>query len=200
MAGARLAIIPNGSPANQPALLVEPQHAVAVARFLRDDAALRFDYASNVSGADWLEKVLMEKVSVKRIVGGVEKEFAEIHERIQPGYLEVVYHLYSMELKHGPLVIRQRTKNRSDQLQVASLTPVWRSCEFQEREVYDLFGIFFTGHPDLRRLLMWDEFKDHPLRKDYQPPEDYEYESAPPAAGAEQDKHPNPGRAKEVQP
>ena len=57
-----------------------------------------------------------------------------------------------------------------------SLTPIWRAAEFQEREIFDLFGIVFTGHPDLRRLLMWDEFKDHPMRRDYVEPDDFEYE------------------------
>jgi NADH-quinone oxidoreductase subunit C len=52
-----------------------------------------------------------------------------------------------------------------------SLTPVWRSCEFQEREIFDLFGILFEGHPDLRRILMWDNFADYPMRKDYVPAE-----------------------------
>jgi NADH-quinone oxidoreductase subunit C len=60
-----------------------------------------------------------------------------------------------------------------------SLTPVWRSAEFQEREVFDLYGIVFKGHPDLRRILMWDEFKDHPMRRDYVEPDDYEYEPTP---------------------
>jgi NADH-quinone oxidoreductase subunit C len=72
-----------------------------------------------------------------------------------------------------------RTEGRdvgSEGTRLPSLTPVWRSCEFQEREVYDLFGIHFDGHPDLRRLLMWDEFTDHPMRRDYLDPDDYEYE------------------------
>jgi NADH-quinone oxidoreductase subunit C len=56
---------------------------------------------------------------------------------------------------------------------------VWRACEFQEREVYDLFGVVFTSHPDLRRILMWDEFKDHPMRRDYVEPDDYEWEPTP---------------------
>ena len=60
-----------------------------------------------------------------------------------------------------------------------SLTPVWRGAEFQEREAYDLFGIMFVGHPDLRRILMWDEFKDFPMRKDYAEPDDYEHEPTP---------------------
>ena len=69
-----------------------------------------------------------------------------------------------------------RTINRTDQVELPSLTPIWRSAEFQEREVFDLFGIVFTGHPDLRRLLMWHEFKDHPMRRDYVEPDDFEYE------------------------
>jgi NADH-quinone oxidoreductase subunit C len=60
-----------------------------------------------------------------------------------------------------------------------SLTPLWRAAEFQEREIYDLFGVHFIGHPDLRRILMWDEFKDHPMRKDYVPPDDFEWEPTP---------------------
>ena len=83
----------------------------------------------------------------------------------EPGYLEAVYHLFSVEKKHGPVVLRMRTENRADQVELPSLTPVWRSAEFQEREVFDLFGIVFDGHPDLRRILMWDEFKDHPMRR-----------------------------------
>jgi NADH-quinone oxidoreductase subunit C len=60
-----------------------------------------------------------------------------------------------------------------------SLTPLYRAAEFQEREVYDLYGVRFDGHPDLRRILMWDEFVDHPMRKDYVQPDDFEYEPTP---------------------
>jgi NADH-quinone oxidoreductase subunit C len=99
--------------------------------------------------------------------------------RLEPGCLEVVYHLYSMALKHGPVILRLRTENRTDRVALPSLTPVWRACEFQEREVFDLYGVVFTGHPDLRRILMWDEFRDHPMRKDYVEPDDYEWEPTP---------------------
>jgi len=81
-----------------------------------------------------------------------------------------------MALRHGPVVLRLRTENRSDRVSLPSLTPVWRSCELQEREIFDLFGVRFAGHPDLRRLLMWDGYQDHPMRKDYVDPDDYEYE------------------------
>jgi NADH-quinone oxidoreductase subunit C len=155
---------------------MDADHAVAIAKFLRDDPQLRFDYASNVTGVDWLDTVLKEKVKVKKMVDGVEKEVEETIEKKRPGYLEAVYHLYSMELKHGPLITRIRTGNRTDQVHLPSLTPVWRGCEFQEREIFDLYGIVFDGHPDLRRILMWEGFQDYPMRKDYVEPDDYEYE------------------------
>ena len=166
VAGARLEIIPNDSPAKQPSLLVDREHALAVARFLRDDPQLQLDYASNVTGVDWLDTVLKEKIKAKKVVDGAEKEVDEVVEKKKPGYLEAVYHLYSMALKQGPVVLRQRTENRTDKTHLASLTSIYRGAEFQEREAYDLYGIIFDGHPDLRRLLMWDGFKDFPMRKD----------------------------------
>jgi NADH-quinone oxidoreductase subunit C len=175
----RLQIVVNPSPSAQHSLVVAREHAAAVARYLRDDAELRLDYCSNVSGVDWLDTETSEKVKTKKLVDGVEQEVEEVRKTRTPGYLEAVYHLYSMEKKHGPLVLRQRTENRGDGVTVASLTPVWRSAEFQEREIFDLYGIVFEGHPDLRRILMWDGFEDHPMRKDYVEPNDYEYEPTP---------------------
>jgi NADH-quinone oxidoreductase subunit C len=177
--GAKLEIIPNPGPANQPSLLLDHAHATAVARFLRDDTALRFDYCSNVTGVDWLDRTVKTKVKVKKLVEGEEKEIEESQEQSLPGYLEAVYHLYSIAQKHGPVVVRLRTNDRAEGAPLPSLTPVWRSAEFQEREIYDLYGIHFEGHPDLRRILMWDEFVDFPMRKDYREPDDYEYEPTP---------------------
>ena len=179
MPGAHLEIIPNHGPANQPSLLLDHTSAIAVARFLRDDPALRLDYCSNVTGVDWLDRTLKKKVKVKKLVEGEEKEIEETEEEFHPGYLEAVYHLYSMAHKHGPLVVRLRTNDRAEGAPLPSLTPIWRSAEFQEREIYDLYGIHFEGHPDLRRILMWDEFTDFPMRKDYREPDDYEYEPTP---------------------
>jgi len=174
--GARLEIIANGSPSAQRSLHVDNEHALAVASFLREDSALRLDYASNVTGVDWLDSVVKETVKTKQIIDGLEREIEQTTELKKPGYLEAVYHLYSMELKHGPVILRLRTANRTDQALLPSLTSVWRGAEFQEREIFDLYGIVFDGHPDLRRILMWEEFKDHPMRKDYVEPDDYEYE------------------------
>jgi NADH-quinone oxidoreductase subunit C len=169
-------IVHNSSHSGQHSLLVEPALALQAARFLRDSPDLRLDYCSNVSGVDWLDKEISEKVKVKKLADGVEQEVEEVRKRQSPGYLEVVYHLFSMEKKHGPVILRLRTENRTDKVHLPSLTPVWRSAEFQEREIFDLYGIIFDGHPDLRRILMWDEFEDHPMRKDYIEPDDYEYE------------------------
>jgi NADH-quinone oxidoreductase subunit C len=174
--GACIEVVPNGSAGGLASLRVDNEHARAAAEFLRHDPNLRLDYASNVTGVDWLDATVKESRKVKQIVDGVEREIELVTQRAVPGCLEAVYHLYSMELKQGPLILRLRTGNRVDQVRLPSLTPVWRSAEFQEREIYDLFGIHFEGHPDLRRILMWDGFADSPMRKDYVEPDDYEYE------------------------
>jgi len=177
--GAKIDITANPGPANQPSLLVDNGHASAVARFLRDDPGLRLDFCSNATGVDWLDRTVKKKVKVKKIAEGEEKEVEETTEEFSPGYLEAVYHLYSMTHKHGPVIVRLRTSDRADGACLPSLTPIWRSAEFQEREIFDLYGVHFDGHPDLRRILMWDEFEDHPMRKDYREPDDYEYEPTP---------------------
>ncbi len=174
--GAKIEIVANPGPAHQPSLLLDHEHATAVARFLRDDPVLRFDFCSNVTGVDWLDRTVKTKIKVKRVIEGEEKEVEETREDFFPGYLEAVYHLFSIARKHGPIVVRLRTNDRANGAALPSLTPVWRSAEFQEREIYDLYGIRFEGHPDLRRILMWDEFEDHPMRKDYVEADDYEYE------------------------
>jgi len=176
--GARIEVVTNPGPSQQSSLLIDNEHAVEVAKFLRDHPALSFDFCSNVTGVDWLERTVRKTTKTKQVVDGVEKEVDQASEEKVPGYLEAVYHLYSMKLKHGPIIIRMRAPNRND-ARLPSLTPVWRSAELQEREIFDLYGIHFDGHPDLRRILMWDEFKDHPMRKDYEQPDDFEWEPTP---------------------
>jgi len=146
---ARVELLNNPSPSGQHSLVVHREDALQVAEFLKADPELLLDYASSVSGVDCAD------------------------------HLEAVYHLFSIAKKQGPITLRLRTGDRDKDVGVPSLTPVWKSADFQEREAFDLFGIRFDGHPDLRRLLMWEEFADHPLRKDYVAPEDYEYEPTP---------------------
>ncbi|OGW84604.1 MAG: hypothetical protein A3C35_05265 [Omnitrophica bacterium RIFCSPHIGHO2_02_FULL_46_11] len=116
-------------------LVIAKEHWFSIAKYLKTDPSYRLDFLSSVTGVDYKE------------------------------YLEVVYHLYSIEKKEGPLAIKVRTDVQTSS--VPSVTPIWRSAEFQEREAYDLVGIKFEGHPDLRRILMWEGFQFHPLRKDY---------------------------------
>ena len=80
-------------------------------------------------------------------------------------YLEVVYHLVSMKHNHI-LVLKARCYDR-EQPTVPSITPIWRGGDYQEREVYDLLGIRFEGHYNMKRIVLWEGFKGHPLRRDY---------------------------------
>ena len=104
---------------------------------LRDHPDLRFELLSDLTAVDYLGRV--------------------------PRF-EVIYHLYSLTHNHR---LRVKVLLPEDALELASATPVWKSANWAEREVWDMFGIRFTGHPDLRRILMYPEFVGHPLRKDY---------------------------------
>jgi NADH-quinone oxidoreductase subunit C len=176
VSGCQLEIVNNPSPSAQHSLRIDAAHAVAVATYLRDAANLRLDFCSNVTGIDWPAKEVSEKIKVKKIVDGVEKDVDELRKTSIPGSLEVVYHLFSVEKKQGPVILRMSTGDRDADVHLPSLTPVWRSAELQEREIFDLYGVVFDGHPDLRRLLMWDGFVDYPMRRDYVDPDDFEYE------------------------
>ncbi len=82
-----------------------------------------------------------------------------------PERFEVVYHLFSMREKRGPLILKVHASK--EDAEVPSLTPLWPGAGFQEREVYDLMGIRFSGHSDLKRILLWEGYEGHPLRKDF---------------------------------
>ncbi|MDZ4744136.1 MAG: NADH-quinone oxidoreductase subunit C [Verrucomicrobiota bacterium] len=158
--------------------VIPPEIALEVARYLKDDPMFRMDMCTNCTAVDWLPTTNIVKRKTIEIIDGKQVESVEEIIVDKPAYLETVYHLVSVEKKKGPLIIRVRTKDRID-TRVPSLTPVWRGCEFQEREAYDLYGIMYEGHPDLRRILMWEGFQDYPMRKDYVEPDDYEYEPTP---------------------
>ena len=81
-------------------------------------------------------------------------------------YFELVYHLLSMR-RNSSLIIKSRCYGRDEELSMPSLVEVWKGADYQEREVWDLMGIRFVDHPNLKRILLWEGFDGHPLRKDY---------------------------------
>jgi NADH-quinone oxidoreductase subunit C/D len=120
-------------------LVVAPEHLVAFAQHVHDE--LGYDLLSNVTGVDYL---------------GREGE-----------RFEVVYHAYSTKQPDKPvLVFKARASEEKPEL--PSLYDVWKTCYLQEREIYDLYGINFIGHPNMKRILLWDDFHGHPMRKDYE--------------------------------
>ncbi len=80
-------------------------------------------------------------------------------------YFEAVYQLSSLEHNHS-LVVKTRCYDREDPV-LASVVGLWQGADFQEREIYDLMGVRFEGHPNMKRILLWEGFPGHPLRKDY---------------------------------
>jgi len=108
-----------------------------VLSFLKTDAELAFELLVDITAVDWFPR--------------------------EPRF-EVVYHLLSLSTRRR---IRIKTDVPSDDPRLASATPLWGVANWLEREVWDMFGIRFDGHPDLRRILMYEEFEGHPLRKDY---------------------------------
>ena len=137
-----------------PWIEVTPSGLLEVCRHLRDDAALAFDYLSCISGVDYLHTD--------------EKKAAKSEWK---PHTEVVYHLYSMRHKHSLVVkvILPRWKNdKAGELpEVPSVSKLWSTADWHEREVYDLSGVFFTGHPNLRRILCPEDWEGYPLRKDF---------------------------------
>lgn len=116
---------------------VPRERILEVCRFLKTNHDLAFDYLVDISGVDNF---------------GDEPRF------------EVVYHLYSYK---NATTLRLRTRLPENDPTIASVTSVWRAADWHEREAFDMFGIQFTGHPDLRRILMWDGYPYFPLRKDF---------------------------------
>ena len=131
---------------------------------LRDDPALGMDFLSDVIGVDNSTFELKKKKPKKKAEGEEEKAVEEEPKGPPPPRYEVVYLLLSLERNERVMV---KVKVPEDDMEVPSVVSLWKAATWPEREAWDMFGIRFSGHPDLRRLLMWDGFPAHPLRKDY---------------------------------
>ena len=118
------------------AVWINPESILEVARFLKDEPGLKFNYLNSITGVDYID------------------------------HFQVVYLLTSLEYNHSA-VLKVSMYGREEPM-VPSVVDVWKGADFQEREVWDLMGIRFAGHPNLKRIMLWDGFPGHPLRKDFQ--------------------------------
>jgi NADH-quinone oxidoreductase subunit C len=143
-----------------PFVVVEAANLPEVCLFLRDDPRLQFDLLNCITGTDYFEP---DKAKAPKF--GFDP------------HLEVVYHLSSFVKKHRFVVkvILPRWKEDVEGKlpEVPSVVAIWPAADWHERETYDLCGVRFTGHPDLRRILLADDWEGHPLRKDYIFPLEY---------------------------
>lgn len=143
-----------------PWITVAPAKLVEICEFLRDDERLLFQHLNDLTGVDYLEP------DPKK-----QKKFPwEPH-------LEVVYHLSSFDLKHSMVLKVDLPRWQNDEAgklpECPSVAGVWAIADWHEREAYDLVGVLFTGHPNLRRILCPEDWEGHPLRKDYEFPLEY---------------------------
>ncbi len=118
-------------------LTVSSDQIVAIGKFLKDDSDLQFITCKDITAIDW---------------GTRKKRFT------------AVYHIYSFKLN---CTLRIKANIDADPPAIETVTSVWRSADWYERETFDMYGIKFTNHPDLRRMYMPEGFEHHPLRKDF---------------------------------
>lgn len=154
------AVIECKADAIDPWIVITPEKLVEIGRFLRDDPRLKFDHLNNLSGVDYLEPEEKKRAKFPYAEG-----------------IEVVYHLSSFSLKHRTVIkirLPRWKNNEPGQIPEApSVASVWAIADWHERETYDLVGILFTGHPNLKRILCPEDWEGHPLRKDYEFPLEY---------------------------
>jgi NADH-quinone oxidoreductase subunit C len=133
-------------------VVVAKDRLLEVLGFLHEQSDLDFDMLSDLTAVDHLERRGLDG-------GGAQRRDGD-----PPPRFEVVYHLYSIIHNH-----RLRVKVGIDlgDCEVESVVAIWPAANWMEREVFDLYGIRFSNHPDLRRILLYEEFEGHPLRKDY---------------------------------
>ncbi len=127
--------------AGQVGVMVKKERIQDICRFLHDDPALKMDHLADVTAVDY-----------SAYAGDNGPRF------------EVVYNLFSTTLRHR---IRLKARVPEDNPRIDTVTPIWHTADWHERETYDLMGIIFHGHPDLRRILLPEDWVGHPLRKEY---------------------------------
>jgi NADH-quinone oxidoreductase subunit C len=123
---------------DQVSVIVKRDQIVSILKYLHDDPLLSLDHLQDLTAVDYLKKKDVR--------------------------FEVVYNLYSIKYRHQ---IRIRAQVSEDNPSISSVVPIWAGANWHERECYDMFGISFNGHPDLRRILMPEDWEGSPLRKDY---------------------------------
>lgn len=120
-------------------LLVKKENVYAIMKFLKEDSELFYDCLVDITAVDRLE--------------------------LDDGHrFEMVYHLHSYKTNERVCI---KTPLEEADLSIPTMTPLWKTANWQEREIYDLYGISFENHPDMRRILLWEGYDGHPLRKDY---------------------------------
>jgi NADH-quinone oxidoreductase subunit C len=126
-------------------VIVKPSAWFKIHQFLREDARASIDYLTDFTAVDYPERGTPEGA----------------------GRFEIVSHVYSLSKGHRLRLKTSTGSAEGDDAEVDSVSALWASANWMEREVFDMFGVRFSGHPDLRRILMYPEFEGHPLRKDY---------------------------------
>jgi NADH-quinone oxidoreductase subunit C len=143
-----------------PFVVIDSADLLEVCRFLRLEPRLKLEFLNCISGVDYLEPD-----AKKAPKAGFDP------------HLEVVYHLSSFTHRHRlvlKLILPRWKDNKVGEIpEIPSVTSIWKAAEWHEREVYDLAGVWFTGHPELTRILLSDDWVGHPLRKDYEFPLEY---------------------------
>jgi NADH-quinone oxidoreductase subunit C len=151
-------------------VLVRRESLVEVGRALKEEPAFQMSFLMDLTAVDYSVFGQKPTRGFFSPSGVPVRPKAEIPDEdpwpgpLGPGRFAVVYHFYSLPQKHR---LRVEVILDEEDANVDSLTSLWRGANWLEREVWDMFGIRFNGHPDLRRILMYEEFEGHPLRKDY---------------------------------
>jgi NADH-quinone oxidoreductase subunit C len=155
----------------EPVAEIAPDSIVAACEFLKNDERTRFEMLMCLSGIDWDGYDESGKGKSVGILGYTDEGEPETTDRVADGDLGVAYHLFS-HTHHHKFTLRVRVPR--DVATVPTVSHVWATANWHEREAWDLVGVRFAGHPDPRRMLLEDSWVGHPLRKDYVMPGEWE--------------------------